>query len=284
MGNKIFHVFLFLLFLQQLPAQDFPLPEMQGYKRLTNYPVFLPETLWDFIDGAADNYLAYAFQDLHVAEYKKGKNVIKLEIYRHRDNINAFGIYSSERSPSFEFINIGAQGYKTGGSLNFFKGNYYVKIRTYSKSEKVLQAVEILARKTENMLEGDKVMPELLSLFPAENKKKNEELYINESVLGHKFLNGALKAMYEDDGSTFYIHLFRGSSAGDIRKTAETYLKSAGVEPVNNGDDKYMFTDGYNGNIFLSFRNNLMVIITGLAKDQADIAGRYSSRILNQSL
>jgi len=280
MRNKIFHVFVFLLFLQQLPAQDFSLPEMQGYKMLTNYPVFLPETLWDFINGAADNYLSYAFRDLHVAEYKKGKNIIKLEIYRHQDNINAFGIYSSERSPSFEFLNIGAQGYKTGGALNFYKGNYYVKIRTYSKSEKVLQAVETLARKTENILGGDKAIPELLSRFPEENKKKNEELYINESVLGHKFLNGALKAMYEDDGSTFYIHLFRGESDKDIREKAETYLRSAGIEPVNTGDDRYMFTDGYNGNVFLSFRNNLMVIITGLAKDQADIAGKYSSRIL----
>jgi hypothetical protein len=268
--------------LVSVPAltQEFNLPSLEGFKKVTNYPVFVPDNLWDFINGAADNYLSYAFQDLHVAEYKKGKNTIKLEVYRHKDNVNTFGIYSSERSPSFEFMSIGAQGYKTGGTLNFFKGNYYVKIRTYSKSEKILQAVETLARRTENMLAGNKEMPALLSVFPEEYKKKNEELYINESVLGHKFLNEAFKAMYEEDGSTFYIHLIETRSNDETLKIAETYLKSAGIEPLNPEDTRYMFTDGYNGNVFLSYNNNLIVIITGLAKDQADIAGKYSAGIL----
>ncbi len=57
----------------------------------------------------------------------------------------AFGIYSTERSPSFNYMKLGAQGYSADGSINFFKGNYYVKIRTFSKSEKTLQAVESLA-------------------------------------------------------------------------------------------------------------------------------------------
>jgi len=92
---------LFLSLLLSLPAltQEFTLPALEGFKKVTSYPVFVPENLWDFINGAADNYLSYAFQDLHVAEYKKGKNVIKLEVYRHRDKVNTFGIYFSERHP-----------------------------------------------------------------------------------------------------------------------------------------------------------------------------------------
>ena len=101
--------------------------------------------MWDFINGAAESYLSYGFVDLHVAEYKKGKNVIRLEIYRHSDHIMAFGIYSTERSPSFKYMKLGSQGYKTESAINFFKGNYYVKIRTYSKSEKTLQSAESLA-------------------------------------------------------------------------------------------------------------------------------------------
>ena len=65
-------------------------PELSGYKKNTDFQVFLPDNLWDFINGAAETYLAYGFVDLHVAEYKKGKNVIKLEIYRHSDHTNGF--------------------------------------------------------------------------------------------------------------------------------------------------------------------------------------------------
>ena len=138
MRNKILFGFLLVVLSGSAFAQEFAFPKLAGYKMTTNYPVYGPENLWDFINGAADTYLSYGFVDLHVAEYKKGKNVIKLEIYRHSDNTLAFGIYSTERSPSFRFMNLGAQGYIADGAINFFKGNYYVKIRTYSKSEKTL--------------------------------------------------------------------------------------------------------------------------------------------------
>ncbi len=94
MQNKIVLLLTSVLFSTPLPAQDPVFPSLSGYKIKTDYPVYLPDNLWDFINGAADTYLAYGFVDLHVAEYKKGKNVIKAEIYRHSDNIMAFGIYS----------------------------------------------------------------------------------------------------------------------------------------------------------------------------------------------
>jgi hypothetical protein len=261
-------------------AQEIVFPDLAGYKRQTRYPVYVPENLWDFINGAADTYLAYGFIDLHVAEYKKGKNVIKLEIYRHSDNTMAFGIYSTERSPSFGFMKLGAQGYIVDGAINFFKGNYYVKIKTYSKKAKTLQATEALALQVAGMLVGDSEMPAILSQFPAEGKKLNEETFINESVLGHSFLNKAFKASYEVGPDNFSIFIMLGNSPDDGRKTVETYLASTGIDPVDSGGGKYVLTDGYNGTIFLAWKNDKIVIISGLAKDQTDIADKYTSEIL----
>jgi hypothetical protein len=261
-------------------AQDIVLPQLKGYKINADYPVYLPDNLWDFINGAADNYLAYGFVDLHVAEYKKGKAVIKLEIYRHSGNTLAFGIYSSERSPSFRFMNLGAQGYIADGSINFFKGNYYVKIKTYSKKEKVLQAKETLANKVAVMLTGEAAMPAILSQFPAEGKKVNEETFINESVLGHSFLNKAFKAAYQVGSDEFSIFISDAISPEAAKKTAETYIASTGISPVETGDSKFMLMDGYNGTIFLTWKDKRIVIISGLAKDQAEIAEKYTSEIL----
>jgi hypothetical protein len=261
-------------------AQDVALPDLKGFKKTTNYPVYLPENLWDFINGAADTYLAYGFMDLHVAEYKKGKDVIKLEIYRHSDNTMAFGIYSSERSPSFRFSNIGAQGYITGGAINFFKGNYYVKIRTYSKNEKTLQSAESLANLIANSLEGATTMPLSLSLFPANGKKPNEETYINESVLGHKFLNKAFKANYEDGNDVFSIFILDKTSEEETMKTVEAYLVYTGTEALDSDTGRYALKDGYNGNVFLAWKGNRIIVISGLSKDQSAIADRYTSEIL----
>jgi hypothetical protein len=261
-------------------AQDIVFPQLKGYKIKTDYPVYLPDNLWDFINGAADNYLANGFVDLHVAEYKKGKAVIKLELYRHSGNTLAFGIYSSERSPSFRFMNLGAQGYIADGSINFFKGNYYVKIKTYSKKEKVLQAEETLANKVAVMLTGEAAMPAILSQFPAEGKKVNEETFINESVLGHSFLNKAFKAAYQVGSDEFSIFISDAISPEAAKKTVETYIASTGISPVETSDSKFMLMDGYNGTIFLAWKDKRIVIISGLAKDQAEIAEKYTSEIL----
>ena len=279
---KYFSGLCLLLLLSSLPvlSQDISMPELQGFKKTLNYPVYTADNLWDFINGAADTYLSYGFEDLHVAEYIKGKSVIKLEIYRHKDEIQAFGIYSSERSPTFRFINIGAQAYKADGSLNFFKGKFYVKIRTYSKSEKVLQTLETLALKVSDMLHGDSDMPATLKEFPDIGKKKNEETYIKESVLGHGFITGAFRALYEVGDTQFSIFLFKKQSESEALKLVSAYLKSSGLEVDDQSGGKYVFKDGYNGDIFLSWKDNTIVIISGLSRDQTDLAGRYSSEIL----
>jgi uncharacterized protein (DUF1330 family) len=278
-----FKILLFtFLFLSApyLVSQEVTFPALQGYKIITDYPVYTPDNLWDFIDGAAEIYLSYNFENLHVGEYKKGKNVIKLEIYRHKDNIQAFGIYSAERSPTFSFINIGAQGYQTDGSLNFFKGKFYVKMRTYSKSEKILQSLKALALKVADMLQGESSMPKALTEFPDMGKKKNEETYIRESVLGHEFLQGAFRALYEVGNTIFSIFIIDKNSPDESRLVVTKYLAKAGMEMDDQTGGKYVFKDGYNGDIFLSWKDTRIVIISGLAKDQTDIADRYTSEIL----
>ncbi len=279
---KYIYPALFFTFLSLfVSAQEITFPELSGYKKISNYPVFVPENLWDFINGAADTYLSYGFIDLHVAEYKKGKNVIKVEIYRHTDNTTAFGIYSTERSPSFRFINLGAQGYIADASINFFKGKFYVKIKTFSKSEKTIQTAESLAVRISDMLEGDSKMPSVLSMFPETGKKINEETFINESVLGHKFLNKAFKSTYEVGPDVFAVYIIEKNSSDDVIKQVNSYLSAAGIDSEESeGAGKYVLKDGYNGTVFLAWKDNMIVVISGLSKDQSEVADQYTSEIL----
>jgi hypothetical protein len=123
-------------------------------------------------------------------------------------------------------------------------------------------------------------MPAVLSQFPAQGKKVNEETFINESVLGHSFLNKAFKAAYLVGSDEFSIFISDANSPEAAKKTAETYIASTGISPVETGDSKFMLMDGYNGTIFLAWKDKRIVIISGLAKDQAEIADRYTSEIL----
>jgi hypothetical protein len=273
-------VVFFALFPGLVTAQEFSFPELQGYKKYLNYPVYTRNNLSDAIPGAADIYLSYGFVDLNIAEYKKGKNMIRIEIYRQSDPVMAFGIYSSERSPSSRFLNLGTQGYNSDGAINFLKGNYYVRIRAISMSEKNLQSAESLAQRIAIMLPGNPEMPAALLRFPETGKKSNEERYINENVLGHKFLSGAFKAVYEVGPDIFSLYIIETKTPADTWKTAEAYLRNSGEDVPETDNGKYVISDRYNGTVFLAWADKTIVIITGLSKDQSEIAEQYTSEII----
>ncbi len=100
------------------------------------------------------------------------------------------------------------------------------------------------------MLEGETTLPAMLSSFPAEGRKINEETYINESVLGHSFLNRFFKATYQVGSDDFSIYVSECNTVEEANKTAHTYIASTGISPVETADSKFILTDGYNGTIF----------------------------------
>jgi uncharacterized protein (DUF1330 family) len=86
--------------------------------------------------------------------------------------------------------------------------------------------------------------------------------------------------MYEVNDMSFSIFLIDKSSPDESRKVITSYLSNAGVETDDLLGGKYVFKDGYNGDIFLSWKDTRIVIISGLSKDQTEIANRYTSEIL----
>jgi hypothetical protein len=149
-------------------------PEIKEWKKSEEIQTYTPENLYEYINGAAELYLIYDFQELQASEYtSENEASIVIEIYYHKTPEHAFGIYSQERPTEGNFVDIGTQGYIAVPIVNFVAGNTYVKINSYNvgnKSEKVLQT--FANRVAENI--GDKgPLPKILNCFPEEGKKKN---------------------------------------------------------------------------------------------------------------
>lgn len=280
MIRKPFLIPFLFLFTLAIRAQEISFHPLNGYK-LTVNQVYTPDNIRDFLGAAADRYMAYGLIDLNLAEYKKGKNLIRVEAYRQKSINQAFGIYSSERLASFRYMNLGAQGYSNARFVNFFKGEYYVKISSLNQNEKNLQAAESLASQIANMLKGENALPSVLNQFPDEGKKKSEEIFIPQNVLGHKFLTNAFKANYEALNSAFSIFILDKPDHRSVMETVNEYLKSAASDQTEDESGKYVIKDGINGTIFLSWKENRIVVISGLEKDQSDIADRYTTEILH---
>ncbi|MFZ2286416.1 MAG: DUF6599 family protein [Bacteroidales bacterium] len=255
-------------------------PDLKGYKTVSDYPVYTPDDLWNYINGAADAYLALGFIDLNIAEYTKGRELIKAEIYRFGDDAEAFGIYSMERSPSYSFIPVGVQGYRDEGFLHFYKGFYYVKIMTHSKSRKAGARMEELAKLIDDRLEGTGKFPALLDLFPPEGRLVNEETYLLEAVLGHEYLRNAFRASYKVGEEGFDIYLFRCSDSDEAAAIAS---KLAG-DSFMPGDEvfKYAFEDGFNGVLHMARQGARLIVVSGLGFENTALAERYITRMLGR--
>lgn len=260
-------------------AQDFEFPKVSGFKIVYDYPVYNPGDLWDYINGAADAYFSYGFSELYIAEYVKGKNIIKVEVYDHLTPIRGFGIYSLERSPGYNFTSIGAQGYFEDGLVHFFKDRYYVKVITNSRARGIMKSVETIARRVAEALPGTAEMPSVIGNLPVEGRLPNEEMYINESVLGHIFLRGALKAPYKVDGNSFTLYYIDYESVGKAAEAVASYLKVADLERDSETTGKYQFRDGYNGIVYLIWNQSSVAVITGLSSGMEEFVGGFLSRM-----
>ncbi len=265
-------LFLVLFFAPAvLSAQDsIRFPEMKGYSLHFDYPVYTPDNLWDYIDGAADNYLNYHFVNLHIAEYYKGNKKVffKAEIYRHESPLYAFGIYSSERSPDYHFIHLGVQGFQEESLIYFLKGPYYVKILTQQEGKRAERDIEVLAHKLEAMLAGTTRFPPELALFPENNKIANSERFIASAFLGHEFFDSVFTARYQTGEVSFSMFLTRRSTPENAKKLLETFYKNATgqvPQPLKEGDR--VIKDGYNGDIFLIWQDHVIFGFRNL-KDQ----------------
>ena len=229
-------------------GKSFVFPEITGWKQTGEPQTFLPGTLYEYINGGADLYLAYDFQELKVSEYVDDKKAtVTVEVYRHKSPTEAFGIYSQERLPDANYLNIGAQGYMDKNILNFLAGSFYVKINSYNTGADDQEVLQAFAKKIEENLNERGGLPSLLSVFPAEGKLRNSEKFIARNFLGYSFLHSAFTADYDLSGKKFKLFLIACKDRNECRNIIQEYLrqvKSAKKEVV---EGRHTFSDPHHG-------------------------------------
>jgi hypothetical protein len=133
------------------------LTQIAGWKIQEEKRVYNAGDLWELIDGAADIFLSYYFQDLHIAEYSSRDVIIRVELYRHSSLANTYGIFTAERMPDYPQVTTGSVGYKSQGVLNFMTGNYYVKVMSAGVKEADENSIAMIAAQVDVQLASQKV-------------------------------------------------------------------------------------------------------------------------------
>ena len=254
--------------------------EAAGWTTLEDEIRFFEEdNLWEFINGAAENFLIYGFEKVVTADYDNAEqpSQIQVEIYKMEDPRNTFGIYASERNPDSTFKPIGAEGYVGSTALNFWEGNYYVKMTVFQESELLQREMEkladVISRKIGSV--GAQSLPEI-ALFPAENQVTHSVRYLAQDVLGQRYFPNGFESVYKSgDRESKIVIVLPGDeeAAKEAIDRYKSFTASSGkVERDVNapGDGGFIGTDSYYGNM-AAIRSGSRIFIS-LGETSADKA------------
>lgn len=177
-------------------------PQMDGWVLTETPRSYFPETLFEYINGAAESYLSYDFRELVVADLqKKGTEAtLTAEIYDMGDTVNAFGIFGAERYPENASVGVGELDYLEGEALNFLAGRYYVKLLAFGLDAATGQILREAGTRIARAIGPGSGLPPLVRAFPAEGLVARSEKYIKMNFMGYEFLSNGYVATYRSAG------------------------------------------------------------------------------------
>ena len=152
------------------PAPEDLLPAsgaVAGWERSGEVELYVPDNLFDYMDGQAELFFVYNFERLAVQEYQRGQEgPIIVEVYQVASPADAYGLFSFYATG--ELIDLGAGGAVEPGRLvSFWRGRFYARVFAYGEAEQ--ESLLAMARQVAAGMPGEGALPGLLTRLPQEN-------------------------------------------------------------------------------------------------------------------
>jgi len=277
MKTILLFTFIFSLFGFSIIGSEL-FPEIPEWKMNEEVRVYNSGDLWEIIDGAAEGFLSYYFENLHIAEYTNNDLIIRVELYNHKTTEDAYGIYAAERMPDYVLIPVGSQGYKSDDIINFVAGNYYVKIMKIGTAKVEESTLMMIAEAVNKQLKQPVGLPEAIRLFPEEGMTYLSDNYIAQDFLGYSFFRAAYTARYEKPVS-FQIFIIKLTPA-EIQKILDQYFEMLKEVKVQQKEGLYIVNDLFNGKIFLKQQGDYLIGVFNT--DNEEVATDYIKKTITR--
>ena len=149
--------------------------------------VYDRKTLYDYMDGGAEVYLAFDFRDVWTRKYADSVGrELALDIYDMGSPAEAFGIFSCDREDPA--AGIGQDSEYGFGLLRFRQGRYFVTVTASSEDEAVGKVILELGREVVKHLGPAGPGPDMLSLLPTTGLRADRTSYFHSTInLNNRF-------------------------------------------------------------------------------------------------
>jgi hypothetical protein len=260
--------------------QEVSLPtEAAGWKRDGKETKYDSRTLFKYIDGAAELYLAYGFQNLTVRRFEKSNQPpIILELYKMASSEDAYGVFSFEHQD--EAVGIGQGSEFGGGLLRFWKGKYFVSIYAEGEGAELQSGILKMGRAAANSIPVTGPEPKLIGFIPGKNLGLvdksirylkshvllNQRFFIaHQNILNLSRKTEAVLAQYLQDKQKTQLLLIRYPNLKEAEDAYQSFMKAylpdaRGMDRSKTEDRKWTFARQ---------RNEFVLIVLG-APAEAD--------------
>jgi hypothetical protein len=208
-----------------------------GWEAAAKDNLFDRRTIFDYMNGAGEIYLAYDFRILLVREYTgKSSPPIAAEIYQMSSSEDAYGVFSQD--PDGEEVEVGQGALYGMGLLRFWKGKIFVRILAEKETAESKSAVMALGKKIAEAIPAKGGKPALLDWIPSEGLRTNLIPYFHKPVILniHYYLadanilklnekTDAVLARYHGNQSRVRLLICRYPGAGEAREAFERFCK-----------------------------------------------------------
>jgi hypothetical protein len=233
------------------PAISKWFPQVEGWKFSSAPTQYTPDTLFEYIDGGADVFLQFDFEELLTASYMNAQKVeITVDLYHHRNAARAFGMYTQERSAGSTPVPVGVEGIAGSDHLEFVAGAVYAKLAQAGGKNTFF--LRVFAEKIAARIPGTREPPTVFKCFPDKGKLPRAEKLAARDFLGHAFLHDAAVVPYQSGGAKFRLFAIEGKDESDARTMVERFstLAKSTVGPIGKTGAATL-KDPLNGDVVL---------------------------------
>ena len=157
----------------------------KGWMKSEGAETYDRHNIFDYIDGGAELYLAYDFQQVAVQKYlPKNQDAaeeksITVEIWQMNSPEDAYGVFSFDQEG--EKVPIGQIGIYDAGYLRFWKSLYVIKILQMMESSK--ETILQLGREIDRKIKQEGELPLLVRQVPAESLLTNSVCFFHKAIV-----------------------------------------------------------------------------------------------------
>jgi hypothetical protein len=174
-----------------LPKKDLP----KEWARVEAAQTFTKNTLFQRINGQAELFFKYGFQESVFAIYQNRKSredQIEVDIYDMGNVLQAFGVFSRFRNEDRPG-GFGLDSSLDDHSALFYLGKYFVMLYAPEPNQEVLRQ---FSRLILLKISDPSPPPREISYFPKNGLKPGSIQYFPEGLLGHQFLKRGFQGTY----------------------------------------------------------------------------------------